>query len=224
MALSLGNLFGKSPISPIQQHMEKVHTCASRLEDFMQAVLADDWQKATEVQQDIANLEGEADTIKRSIRLHLPKSLFMPVPRSDLLSLVTMQDKVANCSRDIAGIMLGRRMSIPGPLQELFVEYVLAAIATSKQALTAIQELDELLETGFAGREVDQVQALIAQLDALEEKTDEIQVKLRSQLFMIEQELPPVDVMFLYKVIDAVGELADQAERVGSRLEVLLAR
>jgi hypothetical protein len=37
-------------------------------------------------------------------------------------------------------------------------------------------------------------------------------------------DLNPVDVMFLYHIIDWVGDLADLAERVGARLEILLAR
>jgi uncharacterized protein Yka (UPF0111/DUF47 family) len=36
--------------------------------------------------------------------------------------------------------------------------------------------------------------------------------------------MPPIDVIFLYKVIDTVGELANYAQRVGSRLELMLAR
>jgi Protein of unknown function DUF47. len=30
--------------------------------------------------------------------------------------------------------------------------------------------------------------------------------------------------MFLYKILEWVGDLADQAERVGARLELMLAR
>ncbi|MGL6122545.1 MAG: DUF47 family protein, partial [Shewanella sp.] len=40
----------------------------------------------------------------------------------------------------------------------------------------------------------------------------------------MESELNPIDVMFLYKTIEWVGGLADLAERVGSRLELMLAR
>ena len=36
--------------------------------------------------------------------------------------------------------------------------------------------------------------------------------------------MPPVDVMFLYKIIDRIGELADCAQKVGSRLQLLIAR
>jgi hypothetical protein len=51
-----------------------------------------------------------------------------------------------------------------------------------------------------------------------------LQIQVRRQLFAIELELNPIDVMFLYKIIEWVGDLADLAERVGSRLELMLAR
>ena len=47
---------------------------------------------------------------------------------------------------------------------------------------------------------------------------------LRNQLFNLERELPAVNIMFLYKVIDNTGTIADRAQRVGSRLQLMLAR
>ncbi|ARN73900.1 TIGR00153 family protein [Oceanicoccus sagamiensis] len=218
-----GNLFGQSPIRPIQEHMATAHSCATHLSGYFEAVIAGDWDKAKEIQKQISKLEGDADKLKKQVRLNMPKSLFMPVPRSDLLDLVTMQDKIANCTKDIAGIMLGRKMAIPEKMAPIMAEYVQEAVATSAQALKAIQEMDELLETGFRGREVKVVEDLIKELDRLENKNDKLQVKVRAMLFKLEKDLPPVDVMFLYKIIDWVGELADRAQKVGSRLERLLA-
>ncbi len=68
------------------------------------------------------------------------------------------------------------------------------------------------------------VEKMLVELDAIEQDTDEMQIKIRRQLRAVEGELNPVDVMFLYKIIEWVGELADIAERVGSRLELMLAR
>jgi hypothetical protein len=65
---------------------------------------------------------------------------------------------------------------------------------------------------------------MISQLDAIEDDTDSLQITLRKNLLAIEKDLNPVDVMFLYQIIDWVGDLADLAERVGARLEILLAR
>ena len=219
-----GNLFGKSPFLPIQQHMAKAHSCAETLITFIQATLDNDWDKAAEQQRQISVLENEADDMKRSVRVNLPKSLFLPVPRSDLLDMLSMQDKIANCAKDIAGLMLGRKINLPEIIADDMLEYVKDSVAASAQALKAINELDELLETGFSGREVNVVESMIEELDRLENHTDKLQVAIRSALFSVEHELPPVEVMFLYKIIDRIGDLADRAQQVGSRLEVLIAR
>ncbi len=220
----LGNLFGKSPIKPMQEHMEVVHQTVAQLSPFFDAVKAGNWAQAGEIQKEIGKLENRADKMKKEIRLHLPKSLFLPVPRSDLLELLSVQDRIANRAKDIAGIMLGRQMSLPAAIEAEMIEFVQTSVATSAQALKAIGELDELLETGFSGRELDLVEQLIEELDRLEHHTDKLQITIRSNLFKVEKDLPAVDVMFLYRVIEWVGDVADRAQKVGSRLQMLLAR
>lgn len=218
------SLFGRSPIGPMQQHMAKAHECAANLLPFIEASMAGDWSRAEQIQQDMARLEQEADKLKKDVRLNLPKSLFLPVPRSDLLELLSVQDKVANRAEDIVGLMLGRQMQVPAALQPLMRQYVARTVDASAQALRAMNELDELLETGFAGREAKLVETLVEELGQIEQDTDRLQVEMRRGLFALEKDLPPVDVMFLYQIIDWIGDVADRAQRVGNRLEQLLAR
>ncbi len=218
------SLFGRSPIGPMQQHMAKAHECAANLLPFIEASMAGDWNQAEQIQQQMARLEQEADKLKKDVRLNLPKSLFLPVPRSDLLELLSVQDKVANRAEDIVGLMLGRQMQVPAALQVLMRQYVARTVDASAQALRAMNELDELLETGFAGREAKLVETLVEELGQIEQDTDRLQVEMRRGLFALEKELPPVDVMFLYQIIDWIGDVADRAQRVGNRLEQLLAR
>jgi len=220
----LGNLFGRSPIKPIQEHMQVADQAAQLLTEFMQAKLDDDWDRAQELYQEISEIEREADKLKRSVRRHLPKSFLLPVPRNDLLELVTIQDLVANYAKDVAGIILGRQMRFPDKLQKGLLEFTAACIATSSQALAAINELDELLEVGFTGREVKRVEGMIKELSKLEARTDKQAITLRGKLFKLEADLPPVDVMFYYHVIGLLGSLADSAEQVGDRLQILIAR
>ena len=135
-----------------------------------------------------------------------------------------MQDKIANKAKDIAGLITGRKMTFPDEVSERLLDFVKRCIDASKQAQKATNELDELIETGFSGREVTVVQEMIRKLDSIESDTDKIQVKVRAALFKKEKDLPPVDVMFMYRVIDWIGDLGDLSQRVGSRLEVMLAR
>jgi predicted phosphate transport protein (TIGR00153 family) len=218
----LAGVFGSSPVMPIEKHAEIAHKCARQLVEFFSAVFDEDWEEATEVRAEIERLENQADELKNEIRMNMPKSLFMPVPRQDLLELLLVQDKIANRARDVSGIVLGRRLEVPAPIAESFLAFVTRCIDATKQARRSVRELDELFTTGFRGAEAELVARMIEKLDEIETDTDKQEAQLRSDLFAIEKDLNPVDVMFLYQTIGSIGEIADMAERVGRRLELLL--
>ena len=222
MANYLAGIFGSSPVAPLQQHMDICYRCAKQLVPLFEAAVAEDWEAADAVRQEIKKLESEADGVKHDIRQSLPKSLFMPVPREDLLELLLVQDRIANRTQDISGLVIGRKMVLPKEIADTFIRFAACSIAATKQARKSVRELDELFETGFRGAEAKLVESLVAELDRLESESDTVQQELRAKLFAIEADLPPVNVMFLYTVIDLTGEVADYAERVGRRLELLL--
>ena len=120
--------------------------------------------------------------------------------------------------------MIGRKAELPEPIAELFIAFVNRANDAALQAKTAINELDELVETGFRGGQITRVSDMISELDGIEHDTDKIERQLRHALFAIENDYPPLNMMFLYRVIDWIGKLADISQRVGSRLQLLLAR
>lgn len=221
---SILGMFGRSPIRPLQAHMTKTLACVEKLRPFFEAVLAQDWETAETIQVEISTLEQEADALKKAFRLQLPKGLFLPVPRTDLLELIRRQDTVANQAKHMAGLVVGRKMVLPEAISSKYAKFLDRSIRAAAQAHKAISELDELLESGFRGSEAKVVSGMISKLDRIENDTDKKQVEVRRALFAIEDDLPPIQVMFLYKIIDGTGELADRAQRVGSHLQLLLAR
>lgn len=220
----MSEIFGSSPVKPLQQHMAEVLACVNKLIPLFEAVIREDWTAVNTIQGEISLLEKAADKLKKELRLRLPKGLFMPVSRRDLLEVLTMQDKIANRAKDIAGVILGRHLVLPKIIHEDYLRYVKRCVDACEQANRAINELDELVGTGFSGQEVMLVAKMINELDAIESDTDRLQADIRHQLFEVEKELPPVDVMFLYEIIDWTGDVADRAQRVGSRLQLMLAR
>ena len=146
----------------MEEHIRKVHQASKALIPFFNHVFKEEWQQAEELRLTIRNLEREADEMKRNIRLQLPRGLFMPVERTDLLELVTQQDKIANKAKDIAGRVIGREMIIPKVIQIDFLAYLTRCVDATKQASNAINELEELLETGFKGREVALVEKMLS--------------------------------------------------------------
>ncbi|QNS14592.1 TIGR00153 family protein [Mannheimia bovis] len=217
-------LFAQSPLKPLQQHSNKVVECSELLESFFEATFEHNWEKASLVRGQIVDLERRADALKREIRLKLPRGLFMPLERTDLLELVTQLDKLANYSRDISGRIIGRQLVIPAEMQPLFKKFLSRSIDASRQVRKVLDEMDQLLETGFRGRELDFVNKMILELDQIEDDTDQYQITLRHTLLSLEKTLNPIDVMFLYKCIERISILADQAQRIGSRIELMLAK
>ncbi len=204
--------------------MEKVQECIGQLLPFFDAALAGDWDEAEAIQHRITTLEHEADKLKKELRLRLPKGMFMAMSRRDILDVLAMQDNIANKTKDIAGLILGRQMRFPESLAPQLRDFIKRCVDASAQAQKAVNELDELVEAGFRGTEVELVEDLIHQLDEIESDTDRIQVDVRARLYAIERQLPPVDVMFFYRIIEWIGDLGDLAQRVGSRLQLMLAR
>jgi len=217
-------IFGRSPFVAMQGHMEIVDQCVHQLSPFFKAVLKGDHAQAKEVYKEIGKLENKADVLKKKLRLQMPKGLFMPVERRDLLELLLVQDMAANKAKDISGIIIGRKMTFPAAIAEFLPAYVKRCEDACKQAKVVINELDELVETGFAGKEIEIVASIINELDVIEKDTDKLQIKIRAALMKVEKNLPPVDVIFYYKIIEGIGEVADISQRVGSRVELLLAK
>lgn len=221
---SIFDMFGPSPIRPIEQHIRKAHQCAKQLYPFFEAVLKHDWKSAQKIKEKIISIEKEADLIKRDLRLHLPTGLFLPVARTDILELLSAQDKIANKAEDIVGLVISRKMTIPESLVPVFMPFLSRCLDASKQACKAINELDELLETGFRGSEVKIVEKMILTLDEIEHDSDEKLADIRHRIFDLEKELSAIDIIFLYKLVQWIGELADHAQTVGGRLQILIAR
>lgn len=217
-------LFGKSPFKPMQQHMRIVCECVAEVPGMFNAVIAQDAAQVEAQKDKIFVKEGEADALKNDLRDHLPKSMLLAVDRRDLLELLAMQDGIADIAQDIAGLLVERPMEVPAGMAEPLTRFVSRCVATCEQAHKIIEELDELLEMGFRGREVERVEAMILELGHMESDTDVMGISLSRALFAQEDSIKPVSVMFWYQLIQWVGNLADYAEKVGDRLRLLISR
>ena len=154
----------------------------------------------------------------------MPKSIFFAVPREDILDLIKLADDIPNTVKDISGLMIGRNMEIPSAIHQSFQNFILEAKEITYAAAEAVDHIDELFQFSFGGKAAEKMQTLVEKLDSLENSNDQTEITLRGELFKIEKDLPPVDVMFLYDVINKIGELSDRAEQVGHRISLIASR
>lgn len=224
MSSLLDALLAKSPVQPLQEHMARCFACVEQLDDYILASSKGDWALAASIHDAIIENEKKADETKNTIRTNLPSSLLIPFARSDVIALLTMQDKLANRAKEIAVLTLGRKLAFPTSIQANFQAYFNACKTAAAAAKRAIDELDDIVQSGFGKAEFKILLQLIEKLDVLEDECNQMQVQLRADIMPLEADLPPVDVMFLYNVVDLVGEISNVAERIGNRLMILVSK
>lgn len=220
----LSGLLRGSPFKPIQEHMRVVFSCICLIPPLFDAVYREESSQVAEFAGQIKQLETKADKLKSTFRLNMPKSLFLPVDRKDLLSLIGDQDKIADTAEDIGKTFLFRDMTVPEEIKELLDELLEGTMEITAAGKEMIEQLDELLEVGFAGRELDKVSAMIAGVRRSEHNIDDIMHRIKRKLFSIEKNLDPISVMFWYQVIDMLGLISDQAENLADRLLLFLSK
>ena len=215
----IANLFGHSPVRPMQRHMKSAVNCAREVLPLIDAMESGDLGEISACRGRIDDLEHEADEIKNEIRSRLPQRLFMAMERRDLLEILNRQDSIADVAQDIADL---RGMKVPAVLAQPLRALAEHSVKTCEKAEQAIQQLDELVETGFGKREVGRVEEMLAALARLESETDDLADSCLRALFAIEGELG-VATFFWYELIGWVGKMSDHAEAVGNRIRLLIA-
>jgi predicted phosphate transport protein (TIGR00153 family) len=219
----LMQLFGQSPFKPMQEHIRVAIDCANEVPNLFEAVKSGDATAVELSREKIYALENQADGIKNELRTHLPKSIFMPVDRRDLLEILDLQDSIADTAQDIAGMMVARPMSLPNAVFEPLMELTRQCVSVCNHLGSVMEELDALLETGFRGPESEKVMFMLDKLNEEETQTDVQAIKVMRLLFEHEEEIGAVSTIMWDRVIHWIGDLANFAERAGNRHRLLLA-
>ena len=225
MANMLANIFGSSPVQPLEKHMEIAYRCAKQAPaPFSTRSIANDWDEGLRGSRRNrgAGARGRRPQERDSAE-HAEEPVHAGAARrSARVAACAGQDRQPYQGR-VGRDYWPQDANSGRPSPSKFVEFVDRNVDAAKQARKSVRELDELFTAGFKGAEVTLVADMIEKLDQIETHTDEQQTILRAALFEIEKTLDPIDAMFLYDVISLTGEIADMAERVGRRLELLLA-
>ena len=218
----ISKLFGKSPFEPLHQHMLKVKECVDLVKPLMESFIKGEGDKVKVFAKKIFRAEHEADLVKKEIRNHLPKSIFLPVARDDILSFLKEQDNIADSAEDLAALLILRKMKVPEELKEELKDFVDKVLKTYEVAMNVSSEIKILVETSFGGVEAHKVMELIEQVKLNEYEADKAQMIAAKKLFSIEKKLDPVSVMMWLHIFRELGNLANHAENAGDRMRMML--
>jgi len=214
-------LFGKSPFDPLAEHGQMVEQVTQELQPLVDALLSQNWSEAKAVAERISRQEHRADQLKAEIRDHLPRSLFLPVDRGDLLRLLHKQDAMADAVEDLAVLITMRDTPVPEALKPRLVAKVLEAAGTW---FAISRLLPQLQEAAFTGPEVKKVLDLIQKLGEQEWRSDQLGAQLARETVLLEDELGAVSLMFIMRIGEKLGDVPNHAETAGDMVRLMLAK
>ena len=210
-----------SPLAMLEEHVHGCAKCVAKLPKYFEAAQAGQWERARKTQEDIAALESAADDLKGAVRKNLPRGLWMSVSRTDLLELVRMQDKMANDTKDVVGLSLGRQLAFPKQLEKPLGKYIATVVDSAHAAVAVVSATRDLTRAAFGARQIKAISSRAVAVERLERKSDDLQSKLRAKLMAHEEKLSPIDAMFLYQLLLQIGEIAESAEKVAHRAQII---
>lgn len=214
----------KSPFDQLVDHMGKVQECIDLLKKGLIRYYKGEYTGFSELADKISAFEHEADIIKGNIRNHLPTSLLMPVDKGKFLWALREQDAILDHAENLVLMCDMRHTKIPKELQGLFIEHMISVAETVKAMENAVENIKDLIESGFVKKEREQTKEFISKVHEAEYNADRKKYDLTKKIYQMEKKLTPMDEYHLLKIADWVDDIADHAENVADWLRSMIAR
>lgn len=221
---TMAKLFGRSPFEPLQAHMDCVADCVKTVAEALVAMQAGDQEKVKRLAPDVSKSEHKADSVKNDIRNHLPRSLFLPIDRANLLDILRIQDNLADKAEDIAILLTFRKLEVPDGWRQTFALFLEKNVSAFEAVRQIIHQLDELLESSFGGAEAEKVKVMVDQVSLLEHEADVIQRDLITLLYDDEGQMTYGTFSLWMKLISEVADLSNYSEKLAYRVRMTLER
>jgi len=215
---TIAKLFGNSPFVPLQAHMEKVAACVAKVPELFAAMKAGDHASVERLAAEASNLEHEADQVKHDIRNNLPKSLFLAVDRGRLLDILKVQDQLADKAENIGVLLTLKQMTLQPWMAADFEAFLAKNLDAFASVRDIINELDELLETGFGGEEAERVMRMIDAVAFKEHEADVLQRVLLKSLYANDADMTVGEFSLWSNLFKQVSDLSNLSERLANRV------
>ncbi len=188
--------------------------CDQAMQQFERAIdvyLSEgDSEAFTALDERVRACESEADRLRNEAARLLYGRTLLPESRGDLLGLLEAFDRMPNLAETVTFMLYTQRIAVPDPFRERFRELIQASL----DAYRLVREVVDLLLSN-----PDDVDARVPLVSAKESAADELERSFIHDVFR--SELEKADMILLRELVGRAGGIADSAERVARRIDIL---
>ena len=215
---TIGKLFGRSPFGQIQQHMDQVSKCIHKMSEAIDVVKAGRIEELERFSVEVSQLEHQADQIKDDIRWRLLKRVFMPIDRSEVLEILSLQDSLADTAEDICKVLTLKELPMPDDLKQDFDQFVDHNLQAFSIVASVIKQLDELIESGFGGVEAERIRGLAKDAAFAEHQADLIQLQLLKKIYAHDGDMTVGEFHLWMRLTRLLSQISNVSENLANRI------
>lgn len=114
-----GLIAKRSPMEGLIEHYDKISECVATIDESLECYVSGGvCREFEELAKTIDTIENHADKIKRNIRNHLPRGLFMAVDKGMFLNYTKFQDNILDAAQDALHWLGMRPVPVPPEFQK----------------------------------------------------------------------------------------------------------
>lgn len=218
----LGLIVNKDPMEGLVKHYDKIAECIHIINDSVECYVAGNatCKDFDELIEQIDTVESQADKIKRSIRNHLPHSMFMAVDKTLFFNYTRSQDNVLDNAQEALHWLAMRKVVIPSEYQKdiiLLLSEVNDTTSSLGPALKATIALND-------GKSIDRegTKNKFRKVRKHYAKAMVLRKELANKIYNSDMDFK--DIYQLMHFVDCLNEMAHQAEGCADILRAMIAR
>ncbi len=146
----------------------------------------------------------------------------MPIDRTQILEILAIQDNLADTAEDISVLLTFRQLARPAEVVTEFHKFRESNLGAFRLAEAIINDLDELLETGFGGAEAEKVRTVVHDIAYAEHQADLIQRDLLRKILSDEANLSAPDLHMWMQLVHRMARLSNLSENLADRVQMTL--
>ena len=222
MRIPFFNMFMTSPFEGLQEHAEKVKECSWAFQQAIECYFSPKCKTFEEFRDEVAQLESEADAIKRRIRGHIPKRTMTPVSTFLIFRYLKQQDSVLDAVEDtLDWISYRSETKIPAELEKDFALLVNAVIDPIEKLVSMVTEAREYFKS-YSEKQRAVVKNIIHTLHQQEREVDKFEDIIKRKVFNME--IDAVTIIYLVRLTEIIGSIADHAQNAGDMMSAMLSK
>ncbi|MDL2261253.1 TIGR00153 family protein [Methanimicrococcus sp. OttesenSCG-928-J09] len=211
---SILNIFVDSPMDALEDHSKKVIESVDKLSEMLDFYLEGSCGKADELCQVIDDLEHDADKMKQQFQVVLPNSVVIQLDTNDLLSFLKAQDGIANIAQNGAHWMTLRSSDdIPEEIKNELRDLMKMSLKCIRGYEKVMKSLERVEATSYSKFEIQKLVEQIPEIEKQEYEVDVFEIKVLKTIFSYENEIGGAAVYHLARLVDNIGDIADQTAR-----------